>query len=500
MRVLLLLAVCLVAAAAASAPPAALPGSFAELTEFRAASRLKPWRTLQASGYDRGGGFYDSGNFLREEPGRQYVMLETEGPGVIDRMWFTRKSIQEPYDLLLYLDHRQEPAVRIDMDELCAGTRPPFVEPFVGSVNLARYCYTPLGFRSYCKVVLVPTAPPEQYSYRENSAGKKIPHVYYQLTYRKLLAGSAVTPFSELGGAAELKARDRAAAAWRGAGTPLFPVDPLETQEYVKRVAVPAGGAVDLLEIAEGGTIESLRLLIADPAASQSLRLEGYWDGTKEPAVSAPVGTLFTAPDRKVDVRGLWLGCQREYYCYFPMPFWRSARLVIRSTAANPIFVQSRIRFRWEPPREDDAYFYARSYDHQPPLPPTHYEVMNVTGRGHWVGLVMDRPGNMEGDDQFYVDGEATPSIHGTGTEDFFSFAWGFSHLAALPLHGITRHFGAAIPYRVHLPAAVPFRRSLRLVFEHGHANEHQGRYSGVALYYLAPNQRRAEGHPLPGP
>ena len=495
MRLLLLLIALLLAVSASSAP-AATPGSFAELTEFRAASRLKPWRTLQASGYDRGGGFYDSGNFLREEPGRHYVMLETEGPGVIDRMWFTRKSVQEPYDLLLYLDDR---AVRIGLEELCSGTRSPFVAPFVGSVNLARYCYIPLGFRSHCKAVLVPTAPPEQYSYRENSAGKKIPHVYYQLTYRKLPTGSAVTRFSDLDSATELRARERAAAAWQGAGAPLFPKDPLETREYVKRVAVPAGGAVDLLEIAAGGTIESLGLLAFDPAASRSLRLEGYWDGAEEPAISAPIGTLFAAPDRQVAVRGLWLGCQSEYYCYLPMPFWRSARLAIRSTAANQIFVQLRVRVRQEPPQPDDAYFYARSYDHQPPLPPTHYEVLNVTGRGHWVGLVMDRPGNMEGDDQFYVDGETTPSIHGTGTEDFFSFAWGFSHLAALPLHGITRHFGAAIPYRVHLPAGVPFRRSLRLVFEHGHANEHQGRYSGVALYYLAPNQRRAEGHPIPG-
>ncbi|MBN1818091.1 MAG: DUF2961 domain-containing protein [Sedimentisphaerales bacterium] len=30
------------------------------------------------------------------------------------------------------------------------------------------------------------------------------------------------------------------------------------------------------------------------------------------------------------------------------------------------------------------------------------------------------------------------PSLHGTGTEDFFNFAWGLSHADPLPMHGIT--------------------------------------------------------------
>ena len=59
----------------------ALPGSFAELLNFRSIPRLKSWRTFQASGYDRGGGFYDSGNFLRIEDNRNYVLMEANGPG-----------------------------------------------------------------------------------------------------------------------------------------------------------------------------------------------------------------------------------------------------------------------------------------------------------------------------------------------------------------------------------------------------------------------------------
>jgi len=470
-----------------------LPGSFSELTNFQATSTLKPWRTLQASGYDRGGGFYDSGNFLRVEPGRHYVMLETEGPGCIDRMWFTRKSTEEPYDLLFYLDNRQSPALRIGIDELCAGTRPPFVAPFVGSVNLARYCYVPVGYRSYCKVVLVPTAPPERYTYRENSAGEKILHVYYQLTYRKLPKGHAVRPFRAELEPEEVRAQVLAAERWRQCGSTVW--SPLRVSKPVPNASelatdVPPHQETELFRQTGAGVIRELHVRLTGEVAANALRLLIFWDGELQPAVDAPLGTFFAAPDRKSDVHGLWTGANGgEYYCYLPMPYRKSARIVVRSDAAMATTLSARVIASAARPEPDDAYLYARAYDHQPPLPNAHYEVMNAVGRGHFVGLVMDRPGNMEGDDQFYVDGEREPSIHGTGTEDFFSFAWGFSHLAGLPLHGITRHAGAAIPYRFHLPAGVPFQKSLRLVFEHGHANEHQGRYSGVAFYYLLPNR-----------
>lgn len=479
------LALGLTVSAAWGAGPAALPGSYAELADLRSASRAKPWRTLQASGYDRGGGFYDSGNFLREEPGRRYVMLDRQGPGCIDRMWFTRKSTTEPWELQLFLDGAREPSIRIDLDELCSGQREPFRAPFVGMVNLARYCYVPIGFTRGCKAVLVPTAPPERYSYRENSAGQKIPHIYYQLTYRSLPEGHALRPFRPHLELAERQARDHVVALWTKAGHspwPLPPPGPLNRGTVV----IPGGASVEVSRREGEAVLGQIALRVPADAPTQKLRLEIRWDGSPQPAVSAPLGSFFAAPDPKVDARGLWLGREQGWYhCYLPMPFRKGMSLRLVSQHDRDVTIDYALEFLAGGPQPDDLYLHARAYDHQPPLAKEDYTVFQAEGRGHWVGLVMDRPGNMEGDDRFFVDGEPMPSIHGTGTEDFFSFAWGFSHLANLPLHGITRNFGAPVLYRLHLPAAVPFRRSLKLTFEHGHGNEHQGRYSGVAFAYL---------------
>jgi hypothetical protein len=55
---------------------------------------------------------------------------------------------------------------------------------------------------------------------------------------------------------------------------------------------------------------------------------------------------------------------------------------------------------------------------------------LNVQGSGYLAGvnLLMDNPSRQwwgEGDEKIYVDGETYPSTFGTGTEDFFNYAWG---------------------------------------------------------------------------
>ena len=91
----------LLAAAAAQVPsparaldPPPVPGSPRELASVLDLPRLRDWRDLQASGFDRDGGFYDSGNFERiEDGGARWVLLDAKGPGCIDR---TVAALQAP--------------------------------------------------------------------------------------------------------------------------------------------------------------------------------------------------------------------------------------------------------------------------------------------------------------------------------------------------------------------------------------------------------------------
>lgn len=497
--------VIVVAAMVPSAARCGAPGSLSEMLEFAAFSRVKPWTTQQASGYDRGGGFYDSGNFLRVEPGPRYVLLDAMGPGVIDRMWFTykREFGMEKYNLLVYLDNASEPVILANLDELFADGRAPFVAPLAGLCgnpkHPGRYSYVPIGFETACRVMLEPTGPPDSYSYRTNSFGETIPHVYYQITWRQLPAESPVRPFSWTLDAAEQAAlrelirlgRDEHAglSPWPVAASGAVPVTKLA-------VSVHPGEKTLLAQYPEPGTIIGLRLHTQHP---ESLRLEFHWDDDPDPSVSADFGPFFAGSDHgspRVDPRGTWIGSREgTYYCYLPMPFHQSARLFALSTGDRPIQVTGEIDCLPGSPHVDQGRLHVHRYDHPSPTQGEDYVVLDTRGRGHFVGLVMDRPGDMEGDDRFFVDGESAPSLHGTGTEDFFNFAWGLSHTGSYPWHGITIQGTGPAAYRFHLPAGVPFRESLRIDWEHGHdpqrgPNLDPRRYSGVVFYYLLASGR----------
>src|SRR5690606_33489112 len=94
-----------------------------------------------------------------------------------------------------------------------------------------------------------------------------------------------------------------------------------------------------------------------------------------------------------------------------------------------------------------------------------------------------------EGDEQIYVDGEETPRVLGTGTEDYFSSGWYYiTGEYAAPYHGVTvkdEQDGRINSYRWHIEDPIPFQESFRFDIEHGGTNNAPGvRYATVAFWY----------------
>ena len=75
------------------------------------------------------------------------------------------------------------------------------------------------------------------------------------------------------------------------------------------------------------------------------------------------------------------------------------------------------------------------------------YVMLEAKGDGQFVGVTFSVFENQwggwnEGDEMIWIDGEKEPRIHGTGGEDYFNFAWGFSKMFATPLVGLTEFTG----------------------------------------------------------
>jgi hypothetical protein len=226
--------------------------------------------------------------------------------------------------------------------------------------------------------------------------------------------------------------------------------------------------------------------------------LRMYWDGDEYPSVEAPIGAFF----------GVGFGEQRDYIslplnetsggydCYWPMPFHKSARWTLTNGSGKPLqsFYYNIDYTAFDSLPKDTRHFHAQFRRENPTTPEKDYVILDTVGAGHYVGTALFMAGwslgFLEGNERVYVDGETTPSIEGTGTEDYFSSGYYFDHgLYSSPYHGVVikeEHPARVSAYRWHIEDAIPFTKSIRFTIEHGTGSTETADYSSVAYYYLA--------------
>ena len=97
-----------------------------------------------------------------------------------------------------------------------------------------------------------------------------------------------------------------------------------------------------------------------------------------------------------------------------------------------------------------------------------------------------------EGDEKFFVDGEKFPSTFGTGTEDYFGYAWGNSTLFATGYHNQTLNNGNKGHISVNrwqISDNVPFQISFEGAIEKYFPNHWPTRFDATVYWYQAAGQ-----------
>ena len=279
-------------------------------------------------------------------------------------------------------------------------------------------------------------------------------------------------------------------------------------------------------------------------AAKHPLRrtiLRMYWDGESEPSVEAPLGDFFGMGhgiSRNFSSAAFSMNPQdgRGMCCYFPMPFRSSARLEIENRSAATLHLYFYVDYEqlqslpehsatfhaqyrrerktdgWAEPIPGDIAKHRGNIEGFPAWYPDawaktnvsgegNYVILEATGKGKYVGCnmnidVFERQANDwygEGDDMIFIDGSDTPTLHGTGTEDYFNTAFCPKQEYCAPYSGITLYSGeqAGFPwggknsmYRLHILDPIHFDESIRVTIEHGHANKLSNDCSSTAYWY----------------
>jgi hypothetical protein len=280
-------------------------------------------------------------------------------------------------------------------------------------------------------------------------------------------------------------------------------------------IVIEPGKTAILAEIKGPAAIHHMWVTIAGEAFyGRKIILRIYWDGEDAPSVEVPIGDFFgVGHGLNRNFTSLPIVCSsdgRARNCYWYMPFRWSCRVTVTNEGTKPVDAfYYYIDYRGlDNLRPDAPYFHAQYRQDFPCLGDKNYVILDAAGSGHYVGCnlsVLQRTMGWwgEGDDMIYIDGESSPSLHGTGSEDYFSDGWGMRQdqhpFYGCPLQEEDFQPGAkATVYRFHIPDPIPFKKSIRVTIEPGNENDRSDYYSSVAYWY------QTEPHvpfpPLPGP
>jgi len=289
---------------------------------------------------------------------------------------------------------------------------------------------------------------------------------------------------------------------------------------------IAPGQTVVLADLEGPGMISHIWITIsAEKYHGRTIVLRMFWDDEPDPSVLTPINDFFCMGHAKQ--AAMWslpittTANGRARNCFFHMPFNRHARIEITNEGLKPVgafyyYIDYR---KYEKPFRDPLYFHARYRQEYPAEKGSHYLICSARGRGHFVGMNYSIESHGEGwwgegDDRIFIDGESTPSFHGTGSEDYLCDAWGIWP-GSSPFYGCSIHEGYPhgypddtryTSYRFHIADPIPFRKSLVFEMEHygvGEKNGHRSGYterqdnlSSVAYWYQT--EPHAPMEPLP--
>ena len=441
-------------------------------------------------------------NLVRVEPGPppRYVLLDAKGPGVVTRLWTATPT----GTLRIFIDDAVTPALEAPMGQLLAGQVTPFAPPFAEVTAMGFSMYFPFPFRSRCLITVDSLTSVDPFS------GRPVEKLYYQVGYRQYpdTARARVRPYSsdELTRAlpalaragAALKAAEPAPHQGPGRVVPIAPAALRPGQSVVTRLAAPPGG----------GAITSLRFTTPerDPTRLRGTVLAIAFDGIE--TVRAPLADFFgTGPGwNPTESLPLTVGDDGTLTCRFVMPFAASAVLTVARQASGddvPVELSGAVTVAARPFEGDGrALFHARF---RPPealatRPLRDWHVATLEGRGRQVGTVLDvenPPGVAwwgEGDEKVTIDDAPFPDLFGTGTEDYFGFAWSSTATFAHPYHALTRapapgdgFTGTFSMNRFLIADPVPFTARLRFDLELWHWSDTTVRMAALLYWYAAP-------------
>lgn len=466
-----------------------------------------PSRLCQASSYDRKSvnkdeeGWFannDFSNYIRKEVnnGRdEYVVMDQEGPGAVTRFW-TAGWMNKHNHLRFYFDDNEIPLWEADKAAKLIGQNTEIGYPLsyrsvdIDSVTYGgqpgHNLYAPLPFKKHLKITSdlpqidwltgfwyqvnyrlynkdVPVESLTKSTISENK--KELMQVNDMLkSYMKLSPGEVRVP-----GEKDILAFD-------------YSIEPRGTKSFF---------------IDNPGSIR--RILISLRAGNMDEAMKNTWISLtfdNITTVEVPVGFFFGCGDQLVEVSDWFRKTDKDgnMACFWVMPYLKSAVVHLINKGEETISGRAEIAVGAWVWNSRSMYFHAsfKRLDEMPAKAVKDFNYINLENQaGIYAGDVLQvekwfRGWWGEGDEKIYIDGSTFPDHFGTGTEDYYGYAWGhpetFNQIFTNQPIGQaqSQKGGITVNSRVRSLDAIPFKKSFRFDMESWQ------QYGGTVKYAVA--------------
>ncbi len=445
----------------------------------------------------------DCSYFMRvdEIDGRkESVLMDTKGAGAIVRFWITGNN-HGAGTLRIYLDGKKEPTIETKLLDFISKNEVGYplsssVSPKTAYLRRGHNLYLPIPYAKGCKV-----------TYEMDTQGKEM--LYYCINARKYQEGVKVESFQpkmieanrELIGQVNKSLLNTAPQLGNG-------------QVFDLPLAIASENSIEIDNT--GKAINGITVKIHGENLERALRdiiVKCTFDGNQ--TVWCPIGdffgtgyemhpseTYYTKVDEDGTMNVSWL-----------MPYKKNCKISFENIGNVTYRVTGNVTtkpYKWT---GNSMYFHASwkqftalsTGENKTRLGKGGCFDMNfvtLTGKGVYVGDVITLFNTSlgghwkswwgEGDEKVYLDGEKWPSIIGTGTEDYYGYAWceyhPFDHpYLSQPIGGGNFKFDMTVNMRYRGLDAMPFSKSLKFDMEMWHWTKTKLNFAPTTFYYMLP-------------
>jgi hypothetical protein len=431
-----------------------------------------------------------------------HVLAEMDGPGCVVRIWSANP--RDAGAIRIYLDGAEKPLIEAPLEVLLGGKWKTkiggeetilFPDPIACERSRGFNLYFPIAYARHCKITI------------------DRPDIYYHVDYRTYPKRTEVETFS-------LEALGRSLRqvqeVLKELQTPISHALPQRMMNAVKvQLVTVEPGQSCRLELKGPQAIRSISARlprngyltnpkIAAPETWRNAVLVATFDGAPEPQVWCPLGDFFGSSPGFQSYSSLPLDVgspenAQFMQAWWPMPFQKSAVIEVRNLGKDTVLVNLQVglgSYTWT---DRSMHFHAKWRTetlHTRPFRDWTY--CDIKGKGVFVGDMLSLVNPVrawwgEGDEKIFVDGEKFPSWFGTGSEDYYGYAWSDPKPFQHPYHNQTRCDGPGSRgwtsvNRFHILDSIPFEKSFRFDMEFWHWTPNiDVPYAATSYWYARP-------------